>query len=487
MAKNKKKKNSGGNGVHALSDEQFVRQRARLLPIGDCFMTEGAEKCGIATIAVIRNHPQGKVTGAVFLVDFYCLGVKDALVFVREDWEDLKERFYYFDGQNDEVKKISYEEAHNRIYGAIAFAEEAGIKPCKEFSLAKYILEEDTDDIPLIEYEFGQNGKHMLFAKNRLELTTYLPTLRKNLGDDFSYCCPEDLGAEEEDFEDEEDGFEDEEDEERWAFFGYGVYPSTYKLRIKGLIALLEAKDGEGKISEENLKKLLANNHDTLREDIYNLLAFTKGMAEEEDEDLTDEEYDDIKIGEDAEPETFMIINAISVLMHIGFGDKYHIINDWFDSSAYILDKYFGRHLRSAAMSFYSFIAMLDIDYVCTLAKNYGLWTIESDTSLLTALGFYLTDNPEAKEKVIDTYRARLDKSIASAMEEIEDEKEAYITTRRAVTTALASALFGLKELIPNIKEAYDLNLVPKEVYDTIENDIHIPSIEQFKKMLEDR
>ena len=77
--------------------------------------------------------------------------------------------------------QVSYNEAHNLIFGAIAFAEEAGIKPSPEFALTQYLLEEDTEDVPLIEYEFGKNGKHFLVAKNNLELNTYLPLLEKNL------------------------------------------------------------------------------------------------------------------------------------------------------------------------------------------------------------------------------------------------------------------------------------------------------------------
>ena len=69
------------------------------------------------------------------------------------------------------------------MYGAIAWAEEAGIEPDKSFAVTKYMLEEDTDNIPLIEYEFGRDGKHLLMANNNLEASRYLPLLKKNLGE----------------------------------------------------------------------------------------------------------------------------------------------------------------------------------------------------------------------------------------------------------------------------------------------------------------
>lgn len=42
------------------------------------------------------------------------------------------------------------------IFGAIAFAEEAGITPSNSFELTQYLLEEDTEDVPLIEYDYGK-------------------------------------------------------------------------------------------------------------------------------------------------------------------------------------------------------------------------------------------------------------------------------------------------------------------------------------------
>jgi hypothetical protein len=80
-------------------------------------------------------------------------------------------------------RECSYEEAHNRVWGSIAYAEEAGIRPDKSFNLTQYILEEDTDDVPLIEYEYGKNGKHFLTCRSELEASRYLPLMRQHLGE----------------------------------------------------------------------------------------------------------------------------------------------------------------------------------------------------------------------------------------------------------------------------------------------------------------
>lgn len=173
MAKKKQKK----QGQQFLTPEQYLKQRARTLEIGKCYMTDLTEY-GLGHVIVTRNHTGGKVSMADYLVDIYCLGVKDSFYRIRmEDYEveDIVDQL--------DAKECSYNEAHNWIYGAIAYAEEAGIEPDKSFGLTQYMLEEDNDEIPLIEYEYGKDGKHFLVAHSRQEANKYLPLLEKNLGE----------------------------------------------------------------------------------------------------------------------------------------------------------------------------------------------------------------------------------------------------------------------------------------------------------------
>ncbi len=54
---------------------------------------------------------------------------------------------------------MSYELAHNIIYSGLAFAEEYGFRPHKDYtSVTRFILEEDTESIEEIDIECGVNG-----------------------------------------------------------------------------------------------------------------------------------------------------------------------------------------------------------------------------------------------------------------------------------------------------------------------------------------
>ena len=131
MAKKKQKKQTGGS-QQELSPEQYLRQRMRTVPIGTCYVTEEIPHSGIIYVVVTRRHTGGRVSAALFMVDVYCLGVKESFYRLWLEDDELEEQLE-LPTDLIEFRECSYEEAHNRIYGAIAFAEEAGSSyaPCE--------------------------------------------------------------------------------------------------------------------------------------------------------------------------------------------------------------------------------------------------------------------------------------------------------------------------------------------------------------------
>ena len=185
-----KKKKTNKGGQQFLSQEKFMQTRARTLQIGKCYRDSHLFDIGEGYVVVSRSHTGGKISFACYLVDTYCTGVKDSLYKLRieeEDFDDFLENL----SEASELEECSYEEAHNIIYGAVDFAEEIEITPDDSFKLTKYMLEEDTEDIPLIEYEFGKDGKHFLVATDQYNASKYLPKLKQAYGNDFKYIVPE--------------------------------------------------------------------------------------------------------------------------------------------------------------------------------------------------------------------------------------------------------------------------------------------------------
>jgi len=153
MAKKKKAK-----VIKMLSPENYIRQKARTLPIHECWINSGWEENGLVNIIVSRKHTNGNFTLGVYLVDLKCLGVKDTHYFFNVfpiEYNELLD----LTRENFDIEKTEYALAHNIVFAGIEYAEEYGFKPHKDFGVVQYILEEDTDDIELIDVECGYNGK----------------------------------------------------------------------------------------------------------------------------------------------------------------------------------------------------------------------------------------------------------------------------------------------------------------------------------------
>jgi hypothetical protein len=148
-----------GKVIQMLSPENYIRKKARLLPIHECWITENWQDSGMASVIVSRRHTNGNITFCFYLVDLLCLGVKDsAYKFNVTDTEFRN--FLERNNERMEMEMIDYVLAHNIILSAVEFAEDYGFKPHKDFtSVTEFMLEEDNDDIELIEIECGRDGK----------------------------------------------------------------------------------------------------------------------------------------------------------------------------------------------------------------------------------------------------------------------------------------------------------------------------------------
>ncbi len=176
------KKSNGKIIPLPLSAEKYIKTKARELPIFQCIINEDWKESRIASIHISRKQPSGKIVLASYLIDLKCLGLKDT--------------FYNFNLESDELDKMldkfnqslvmincPYVLAHNIIYGAIAFAEDIGLIPHKDWLVTQYALEDDTEDIELIDIEFGgPDGKPFLVITPHFSYVDAIARLDRKLG-----------------------------------------------------------------------------------------------------------------------------------------------------------------------------------------------------------------------------------------------------------------------------------------------------------------
>lgn len=220
MANRKKKKKKAGGPK--LSPKQYIKTKARVLPIHECLINADWSTSGIANVILARKHKGGNITWASYLVDILCLGVKETFYAFSEpeaEYEHMKRAAGKFTLRYVDCE---YALAHNIIYGAIEFAGRYGFRSHPEFSVTQYMLEQDHDAIPKMEIEFGEQGKPCLVTMEDEPSAPIIAQLEKTAGRGGYKVIY--LGAEE---EDDFDDFDDENnplnwDEEDWRQFESG-------------------------------------------------------------------------------------------------------------------------------------------------------------------------------------------------------------------------------------------------------------------------
>jgi hypothetical protein len=176
----------------SLSPEKYIVTRAHELPFHECFINLDWKTGGMASIAISKKMPSGKFIVGLYMIDMFCLGVKNALFQFALDSFGYDEFIQKINAQS-EIVKCDLVEAHNIIFGAIDFAAENGFKPQKDFSITQYIPDENLIDDRIDEIEFGRNGRPFYFAGPYDNTRQVIETLEKNVGEgNFDVVLPED-------------------------------------------------------------------------------------------------------------------------------------------------------------------------------------------------------------------------------------------------------------------------------------------------------
>ena len=138
--------------------------------------------------------------------------------------------------------------------------------------MTQYILEEDTDDIPLIEYEYGRDGSPYLVVESNLEASKYLPALEKSTNGNFRLMIADE---EEDDFSDLFPDFK--EYPETPYTYEPPMYPSELNLFHQELQILLGSHN-DFLLSTEDIKQILSLPRESLIADLQQMVLYMIGQ-----------------------------------------------------------------------------------------------------------------------------------------------------------------------------------------------------------------
>jgi hypothetical protein len=137
-----------------------LRQAAKW-PVAHAFVSANLWKDGIGSLVIARQDSEDGIVFAVFLVDIYCLGVKDAFWRAGSsgEFQTMVERIE----ESQTLSAITPACLVKIIQGAIAYAHSFGFSPHPDYHHAAMLLEGIDSAACPQEFQFGRDGKPFYF------------------------------------------------------------------------------------------------------------------------------------------------------------------------------------------------------------------------------------------------------------------------------------------------------------------------------------
>ena len=168
-------------------------QHADDYPVEACYLNTDWKERGLARIVVTRRQQNGRAMVGVFLVNIFCLGLKNAFCIegltTRQIEDEILPRCY----QDEEPTRIGINYAKEIVYGAVDYARSLGFEPHADFELSRHVL--GTEELSRTRgLQFGgPRGKPLYIAGPDDDAPAVLKKLREKLGEDgFEFITPAD-------------------------------------------------------------------------------------------------------------------------------------------------------------------------------------------------------------------------------------------------------------------------------------------------------
>jgi hypothetical protein len=139
------------------------------------------ERAGMVCVLIARQRRAGKVSVCGYLVDVYCLGVKNALGPENvDDWALSSFVRTYFGAFDGESVPAPLQLAQHLALGAVVFAEQFGFRPHPDFRATTGHLGDWAEPADIT---FGENGKPLYVEGPWDDSDRIMNTLRRTVGD----------------------------------------------------------------------------------------------------------------------------------------------------------------------------------------------------------------------------------------------------------------------------------------------------------------
>jgi hypothetical protein len=158
-------------------------------PIHECLSPAGLFDVGIGNVVVSRKMPDGEIGFGIFLIDVFCLGVKNAFFSARPRNE--YERFIRRIREKEALQPEEPACAVKLIRSAEAYARDLGLDAHPDYAFARRIFADIDPAVCSRDFTFGQEGKPLYVSgpnETEADSRRIMDILSKKVGPDgFHY------------------------------------------------------------------------------------------------------------------------------------------------------------------------------------------------------------------------------------------------------------------------------------------------------------
>jgi hypothetical protein len=131
--------------------------RAAHMPIQHCFLTEGIFDIGMGALVLARGATSDRLVSSSFLLDVFCLGVKDVI------FESVEREVFamYMEATDAVSPLVSVDSSYARklLRDLVAWSQSIGFAPHRDFAAVEQIFGDVSADASDAVFRFGRRGK----------------------------------------------------------------------------------------------------------------------------------------------------------------------------------------------------------------------------------------------------------------------------------------------------------------------------------------
>jgi hypothetical protein len=183
-----KKKQKRGTTVKKITPSMKKAKPYASYPIHECLIPDNLFNSGIGELVVTRRIPDGDIAMSAFVIDVFCLGVKDAMFMVLPE----SEYEHRIKGRMSATGDRGFEKLHQTcakklLDGLVDYAKELGFAPHPDYKNANELFGIIDAGVCPVKYAYGKEGKPFYMNgpyESPADIERILNTLTKKCGAD---------------------------------------------------------------------------------------------------------------------------------------------------------------------------------------------------------------------------------------------------------------------------------------------------------------